>query len=64
VTILRTRSLDLLILGHIIVNILAFHIFLAKGVGLYSTPVLYICLVAVYLLWVEREAFCGLIQRA
>src|SRR5947209_921768 len=38
VAIPRTRNLGLLVLGPIIVNILAFTIFLAKGAGLLGLP--------------------------
>ena len=60
VAIPRTRNLGLLVLGPIIVNILAFTIFVAKGEGL-GMP-LVVALVALYLLWVERRAFAGLID--
>lgn len=63
VAIPRTRNLGLLVLGPIIVNILAFHIFLTNGAGLMDPALITICLLAVYLLWVERKAFCGLICR-
>jgi putative oxidoreductase len=59
VAIPRTRNFGLLVLGPIIVNILAFHIFIAKGVGLVGAPVL-VAGLAAYLLWVGRKAFAGL----
>ena len=62
VAIPRTRNLGLLVLGPIIVNILAFHIFITQGVGLLGVP-LGIALVSLYLLWVERHAFGALIAR-
>jgi hypothetical protein len=36
----RTRPLGLLTLGPIVMNILCFHIFLAKGAGLFPLPLL------------------------
>jgi putative oxidoreductase len=55
------RNLGLLILGPIIVNILAFHIFLTQGAGLLDPPLVLICILAAYLVWAERKAFAGLI---
>lgn len=62
VIIPRTRNLGLLVLGPIIVNILAFHIFITAGEGLLNPMLILICLLAVYLLWVERKAFGALIR--
>ena len=64
VAIPRTRNLGLLVLGPIILNILAFHTFITAGVGLSSPMLIVICLLAVYLLWVERRAFLGLYFRS
>lgn len=63
VAIPRTRNLGLLILGPIIVNILAFHLFITKGEGLANPVLILICLLALFLLWVERQAFSRLITR-
>jgi putative oxidoreductase len=63
VAIPRTRNLGLLFLGPIIVNILAFHIFISKGQGVFGIP-LVISLVSLYLLWVERRAWAALFARA
>jgi putative oxidoreductase len=54
VAVPRTRNLGLLVLGPILVNILAFHIFLMKGATLFDPTLIVLCLLAVYLLWVER----------
>ena len=62
VAIPRTRNIGLLTLGPIIVNILAFHIFVA-GAGVFQPTILIIVLLATYLLWVERRAFGGLVRR-
>lgn len=56
----RTRNFGLLLLGPILVNILAFHIFILKGVGLFDPMLIVIVLLAAYLLWVGRKAFAGL----
>lgn len=58
----KTRNIGLLILGPIIVNILAFHIFLTKGAGLTDPPVLLISVLAIFLLISERKAFAGLLK--
>ncbi|TDU64259.1 hypothetical protein EI77_04145 [Prosthecobacter fusiformis] len=58
----KTRNLGLLILGPIIVNILAFHIFLTKGAGLFEPPVVLITVLALFLLWSGRRAFAGLVK--
>ena len=60
VAIPRTRNFGLLILGPIIVNILAFHIFIMKGQTLFDPILIIIVLLALYLLWVGRNAFAGL----
>lgn len=60
VAIPRTRNFGLLVLGPILVNILAFHVFITKGEGLFSPMLIFICVLALYLLWVGRKAFAGL----
>lgn len=64
VAIPRTRNLGLLVLGPILVNILAYHAFVMNGDGLFSGMLLFIVALALYLLWVERKAFGGLVSRA
>jgi len=63
VAIPRTRNLGLLLLGPIIVNILAFQIFINKGADIANPMVIFIVVLALYLLWVERHAFGGLVTR-
>jgi len=63
VAIPRTRNLGLLILGPIIVNILAFHIFVARD-GIFSPMLLGISALALFLLWVERKAWLALAIRS
>ena len=61
VAIPRTRNLGLLVLGPIIVNIIAFHIFIAGAKGLLDPMFGVIVLCTLYLLWVGRKQFAGLI---
>lgn len=63
VAIPRTRNFGLLVLGPILVNILAFHIFVTAGEGVFSPMIIVICLLAAYLLWAGRRAFAGLLNR-
>lgn len=62
VAIPRTRNLGLLVLGPIIVNIVAYHVFVAQG-GYFSPMILGIVLLALFLLWAERRAFGCLVNR-
>ena len=67
VMIPKTRNLGLLVLGPIIVNILAFHAFIGKGGftanGFLNPMLIAIVVLSLYLLWVERRAWTGLIKR-
>jgi putative oxidoreductase len=60
VAIPRTRNYGLLILGPIIVNILAFHIFITRGEGIFAPPVIAVTVLGAYLLWAGRKAFAQL----
>ena len=62
VAIPRTRNFGLLVLGPILVNVLAFHAFIMKGEGLLNPLLLLIVALALYLLWVGRKAFAGLLN--
>jgi uncharacterized membrane protein YphA (DoxX/SURF4 family) len=53
----KTRNIGLLVLGPIIVNIVAFHVFLTKGAGLTDPPIL-----SAFLLFTERKAWLGLVK--
>ena len=64
VAIPHTRNIGLLILGPIIVNIIAFHIFVTGPKDLLNPMLDVIIVCALYLLWVERKAFGGLIAHA
>jgi len=59
----KTRNFGLLVLGPIILNILAFHTFLMKGATLVDPVNITISVLAVFLLWSERRAWTGLLQR-
>jgi putative oxidoreductase len=63
VAVPKTRNFGLLILGPIIVNIFCFHIFLMKGATLLDPVVITVAALALFLLWTERKAFSGLINR-
>jgi len=63
VAVPRTRNLGLLILGPILVNILAYHLFVTGGQDLLNPLLIILVLLALYLLWVERAAFLGLVTR-
>ncbi|MBL9130698.1 MAG: hypothetical protein JNG86_05835 [Verrucomicrobiaceae bacterium] len=58
----KTRNIGLLVLGPIIVNILAFHVFLTKGAGLTDPPILVISILSTLLLFTERKAWLGLVK--
>ena len=62
VAIPKTRNYGLLVLGPIIINILAFHVFLTKGAGLADPMLIGICLITAFLLWSGRKAFAGLMN--
>lgn len=57
----KTRNLGLLCLGPIIVNILAFHHFVA-GDGIVQTMLIVISALALFILWSERKAWAGLLK--
>ena len=57
----KTRNLGLLCLGPIIVNILAFHHFVA-GDGIFQPMLIVIALLAGFLLWSERKAWAALVR--
>jgi len=62
-----TRNLGLLVLGPIIVNILAFHVFITQGLDTSNlmavVMTVLIVVLPLFLLWYERRAFLGLIRR-
>jgi len=62
VAIPKTRNFGLLILGPILVNVLAFHLFIVGTAGLFEKPYLtpVAGVAALYLLWVGRKQFAGL----
>jgi putative oxidoreductase len=62
VAVPRTRNYGLLVLGPILLNILAFHVFILKGAMLLDPMLVGIVLLVLYLLWVERKKFAGLLN--
>ncbi len=62
VAIPKTRNYGLLVLGPIIINILAFHLFITKGEGLLNPMIIAIVALALFLLWSGRKAFRGLLN--
>jgi putative oxidoreductase len=58
----KTRNIGLLVLGPIVVNILAFHVFLTKGAGLFEPPVVAIALLSAFVLFSERKTWLCLIK--
>ena len=62
VAIPRTRSLGLLVLGPVLVNILAFHVFVARD-GVANPIVITLCGLALFLLFAERKAWARLVAR-
>jgi uncharacterized membrane protein YphA (DoxX/SURF4 family) len=62
VAIPRTRNFGLLVLGPVIVNIIAFHIFITGPKHLLDPMLDVIIVFALYLLWVGRRQFAGLLN--
>jgi putative oxidoreductase len=62
VAIPKTRNFGLLVLGPIIINILAFHVFLTKGAGFADPVVSLIAILPLFLLWTGRKSFLGLLN--
>jgi len=56
----RTRNIGLLILGPIIINIIAFHVFITGGSGLFEPMTIAIVVCTLYLLWDARRKFMAL----
>ena len=57
----KTRNLGLLCLGPVIVNIFAFHHFVA-GDGIFQPALIVIAVLSLFLLWTERKAWAGLLR--
>ena len=62
VAIPKTRNWGLLILCPILVNIIAFHVFIS-GQGFFEPALIAIYVLVAFLLWTERRVFCALVQR-
>ena len=61
VLIPRTRNFGLLVLGPIVINIAAFHILVEHGKDFVPVP-LVLGLLALFLLFCERQKFAGLLR--
>jgi putative oxidoreductase len=57
-----TRNLGLLCLGPVIINILAYHIFLTDRSMLFSPPMILIVVLGSFLLWTARHSFLRLVK--
>jgi len=55
-----TRNFGLLVLGPILVNILAFHVFIVGMASVLDPVLIFLCLLAVFLLWTARKNFSAL----
>lgn len=62
VAIPRTRLIGLLILTPVIVNIVAFHVFITDGAGMFEPPVVLVTLLAAFLIWSHRENVAVLLK--
>jgi putative oxidoreductase len=63
VMIPRLRNFGLLLLGPVIVNILAFHLFLGGGMKDLASPMMLVMIVlSLHLLWDGRKKFAGLLN--
>jgi len=64
VAIPKTRNFGLLVLGPIVVNILAFNLFLTGNAfkALTQPPVILVSVLSAYLLWEGRKKFLGLLN--
>lgn len=58
----KTRNLGLLVLGPIVINILAFNIFIKGDGAVFQAPVIVISVLSAYLLWAGRKKFAGLLN--
>lgn len=58
----KTRNIGLLVLGPIIVNILCFHVFLAKCAMILDPVLIAVCVLAAFLLFTERKAWLKLVK--
>jgi putative oxidoreductase len=57
-----TRNFGLLVLGPIVLNILAFNIFIMKGEGMTNPMFILVIVLPLFLLWVGRKQFAGLLN--
>lgn len=62
VAIPKTRNFGLLVLGPILVNIIAFHFFVTGPADLLNPILIVIVLLTLFLLWVDRQRWLGLLR--
>jgi hypothetical protein len=63
VMIPRLRNFGLLLLGPVVVNIVAFHLFVGGGIKDFANPMLLITMVlSLYLFWAGRKGFARLLD--
>ena len=60
VMIPRTRAIGLLILTPVIVNIIAFGVFIAGGEGLFNPLYIFIVSTTIFLIWTHRRGLAAL----
>jgi putative oxidoreductase len=58
----KTRALGLLILTPVIVNIVAFHVFITSGYGVFDPPVIGSAVLAAFLIWSHRKGVAALLN--
>ena len=63
VAVPQTRTWGMLILWPILINILAFNLFIIGGLAVLQPPVVLITLLATYLLWAEWGKYLSLISK-
>lgn len=56
-----TRNIGLLFLGPVLLNILAYHIFITEKVTVFDPMLIVLSLLAAFLLWAGRKKFAGLL---
>ena len=59
----QTRTWGVLILWPIILNILAFNLFIVGGLAVLQPPVVLVTVLAAYLLWADWGKYLGLLQQ-
>jgi putative oxidoreductase len=58
----KLRNIGLLLIGPVLVNILAFHVFLMKGATLGDPVLIVLCVLAAFVLYSERARWAALLK--